>query len=1467
MPTQSQDLKEVLKDPEFLGLSAPERLKVIRALDPEFAGLPEVEQVKALEGMLGVEPTLAPPPEAPPLQVPEALPPPPEPSIISAPPPEEPTKAQQAFASIGAGEPGETVAHRAIRAKYGIPTAEFRQAPLTREELQTPFVKSITGKSLTEWYEQAAGPPPTVEEELKREPTLFERATRARLGGFRPPPEERARGRVAVTGMARDSAKLAAGLLDFFGSPEGISAAAIAATGPLGAAGVAAFYATEQGIESKRAIEEWALDPWNPDKIQAALLAPGFTFLLAGGAGGAFRGHLEFKARLKTAWEKYNDTNPPKTKAEGAERLQAQEAGQPPPDVIPAEMVRMVEESQREAVEKGRVEPTPESGAEIPPPPEPTPAVLPPTFSRELYQGRGATPEQIYGTQAVKEGRAYPILGKGNYYAFTEGAAKVFGEVSKTHVSLDNPLRITSDSSWLSLLERADTPHLSSMSREFYTEPQRIPEMAEKLQTYLREQGYDGVVVDFDPLTDTGVRGGSTKRLGEMFGEPQVVKFPTTKVKKVPKEPVTRVPEELPPPPVPAEVAVERTRQVQEAQLSELQRGSLKIQGELPKEITKVNRAEDLLPIIEEGFASPSAAFRKVSRSAGEIVDRTIAATEAISRDTATGISEYERVWRPLRKKGLETAVIRLLDNPKVTPENLSIRVDPKVREAYISTRVLLDNMKERINSARETAGLPPITGITEGYFPHVFQGDWTITKQVGKEWQPIETGWLKPSQVEATNAARAYLEANPGTPLKVELNKLHMTGDQATALSRKSYFRLMNRLSKANELFIDPLTGEMIAGPMGAKVAKERLQGVARPTGKPAKRARFGHVKERKTDLTGWLEDPKALELLIRGAERYIKMTELRPEVAKLRERVDVEAPEASRLHRQLDSYIGAAIEGRVDGFTSSFNAAWEKTGEALGIVSRPAALQRVSRRINEAQSLLKLGFSPVSAFVNMTQTPLNTFPVLGAKYTMRGMRRYAEAYRDNFRGKSNPYWDVIEELNIPSQATKIEEAGMREHFRARLPRSAREVPAFAKEATLEIGLWPFRQAELANRGVASLGAYERAIDGGATHATAISEARSVLTRTQFQYGPADAPWVLRQAWTRVPGQFKTFQIKELEFILGLNKQEMARFIPSLITTTGVVGVPGAMLLDSAADALGIHIDGMTPLEYLRIEAGTADDSYLGRLQKLVVMGAPAAAGIDVIRNVGFQEFFSPAMFELRDLAGPTGNDLKNLLAWAPKAIASRVGPTLRGEIETAGELIEGLPSRERDEAFRTFISQLSPAARRVWGIQSSLAKEGDIRDPRTGKLIIGDLSKTERLLMVFGFTPMRVSSLRELERVYVKALMREQDIRNGFVDQLAQLQVQSLRQEEAGDVKSANESQERFDYLIDWADRMEVSRGLMSSVQSRVRTLERTAIERLERRTPRRVGPQEEQERLLKYAEELRPPPEEELKPPPEE
>ena len=994
------------------------------------------------------------------------------------------------------------------------------------------------------------------------------------------------------------------------------------------------------------------------------------------------------------------------------------------------------------------------------------------------------------------------------------------------------------------------------------------PREVEKLANEEKWRAYDenyppGTKLEIEARSKVRAKGEPPPEVVRPEAPPEPVAPTEVRVPAPPREParieepspIEKPPlvEELKAPEAAQERIVEEVELLHQERIAEAQRGSIEIQKQLPKEIAVVGRPEDLSPILGEYFASPSSAFGRVSPAAGEIVERVITATENISRDTSSAISEYERVWRPMNEKQ-QKMTVKLLDNPEVTPENLSIKTDSKVRDAYLATRVLLDNQRVRINEARVAAKLPPIRGITEGYFPHVFEGNWAVTKQAGKDWVPIETGWLQGSQVEAINAAREFLRENPGANLKIQLKELNFTPGEATVLSRKGYFRLMKKLSEVNELQMLP-NGELVMGGMGRTLAQERLKGVARFEGKPTKKAPFGHVKERRTDLSGWLEDPKALEILIRGAERYIQMTQLRPEVAKLRERVNEEAPGARRLHRQLDSYIDTAVLGRTDNITASFNAAWELVGEKMGVRARPGALQRISRRVNEMQSLTKLGFSPVSAFVNLSQTPLNTFPVLGAKYTLKGMRRYMEASRAHFRGDPNKYWDIIEELNIPHQASKIEEAGVGAHLKAHLPRTAKEVPGYTVESLTNLGLIPFRTAEQANRSVAALGAYERAIDAKKSHVEALNEARGVVTRTQFQYGPTDAPAVLRAAWGRIPFQFKTFMVKEMEFILGLKGKEVPRFAAALMATTGVAGVPAIGVLDASLEALGIDIDGMSLLEYLRVE-DPADErsSLLAPLKRAISGGIPAALGVDIVRNVGFQEFFSPAILEMRSLLGPTGNDVKNFSVFIGGELRARVGPLLEGDIKTTEEFLRGQPSRQRGEAARAFASQLSPIGRRAWSLMSELSKGGEIRDPRTGKRIITDLSDTERLLLLFGFTPTRVSSLRAIERAWAKKLMEQKDIRAGFVDQLARLSIRRDNLAKVGELEESEELDKQFDSLLEWADRMNVSQDLLESVEFRAETLEATPIERLERRTPRYL-----REELEKFQERIPPPPEE--------
>ena len=836
------------------------------------------------------------------------------------------------------------------------------------------------------------------------------------------------------------------------------------------------------------------------------------------------------------------------------------------------------------------------------------------------------------------------------------------------------------------------------------------------------------------------------------------------------------------------------------------ERGSLRVMGELPPEIEVMPRAADLAPILEF-LVSPSKAFGKVHPAAGEIARRTIETTENIARDTAKAIGEYETVWRPL-KAGEAQRVIRLLDNPDVTPGSVPPNTPTRVRESYVRTRALLDTQRERINQAREAAGIPPITGVTEGYWPHVFQGSWGVTKLVGEKWTPIETGWLVDSQVSGIAKAREYLSQNPGTSLRVELKKLHFQPEEATILPRGSYFRLMNRLSKMTAAEIDP-SGEIRVGPMGRGPAFEKLWGVARPGARKPGKAFFGHVQPRRTDLAGWLEDPKALEILIRGAERYIGMTPLRAGAAKLREQVQREAPEATRLHSQLDSYIDAAILGRPDKFTQSFNAAWEHVGERMGLTAKPAALQRISRTVNQVQSMTKLGFSPVSAFVNLSQTALNTYPVLGAKWTARGIRDYAT-------GKNK--W-LIDELGIRQQISKAEEANFRDYMAAQWPRTAREVPHFAWRGTVDMSLMLFRKAEEANRSVASLGAYAHAKARGLSDVAAVTEARDVLTRTQFVYGPADAPAVLRAAWMRVPGQFKTFMLKEMEFILNLKGREVPRFMAALTLATGVVGVPGAMLLDEMVEITsGWTGEPYSPLEDLRIKARQLK-GVKGVAARTLTMGLPSALGVDLVRNIGFQEYFSPGMLSLRSLLGPTGNDITNLVS-----------------VATAN------PGRDRQEAFRTLKAGLSPSARRLSTI---LTQKGKLINPRTKQVILADIKPWEAVALAMGFTPNRVAQARDVEWAITKEVLEDRSLKGGYVDQVAEGMILENEAYEAGNLEEAKRHAAEWEALANKAAEVGFP-DIRRAARLRAIKLARPSLRERLRRAPRRMRRRLEEELL---------------------
>lgn len=138
---------------------------------------------------------------------------------------------------------------------------------------------------------------------------------------------------------------------------------------------------------------------------------------------------------------------------------------------------------------------------------------------RKLYQGRGATPEEVYGKEAVDAGRAVPLFGPGEYYASNKEDAANYGKdiSERDDVELKKPFVLDSDAKWKDLLEKSGADHLDNMGPKFYQDPKGVPGATEKLQAYIKSLGHDGIEVKLS--------GENTRRLEAMVGHDQTVVF------------------------------------------------------------------------------------------------------------------------------------------------------------------------------------------------------------------------------------------------------------------------------------------------------------------------------------------------------------------------------------------------------------------------------------------------------------------------------------------------------------------------------------------------------------------------------------------------------------------------------------------------------------------------------------------------------------------------------------------------------------------------------------------------------------------------------------------------------------------------------------------------------------------------------------------------------------------------------
>lgn len=147
-------------------------------------------------------------------------------------------------------------------------------------------------------------------------------------------------------------------------------------------------------------------------------------------------------------------------------------------------------------------------------------------FATIAYRGEGASLEEIFGPGSVERGFATPIAGPAQYYSFTPDHASRYGdEITQVDVDLENPLVLDNDQQWFNILDAAGAHHLSTSSLVSRAEPEGLPVAARRLQAWIRDQGYDGIIVKIPEMSDESIHGQPASRLRDSWEHSQIVVF------------------------------------------------------------------------------------------------------------------------------------------------------------------------------------------------------------------------------------------------------------------------------------------------------------------------------------------------------------------------------------------------------------------------------------------------------------------------------------------------------------------------------------------------------------------------------------------------------------------------------------------------------------------------------------------------------------------------------------------------------------------------------------------------------------------------------------------------------------------------------------------------------------------------------------------------------------------------------
>ncbi|MCW2950762.1 MAG: putative phage associated protein, partial [Thermoleophilia bacterium] len=417
-------------------------------------------------------------------------------------------------------------------------------------------------------------------------------------------------------------------------------------------------------------------------------------------------------------------------------------------------------------------------------------------------------------------------------------------------------------------------------------------------------------------------------------------------------------------------------------------------------------------------------------------------------------------------------------------------------------------------------------------------------------------------------------------------------------------------------------------------------------------------------------------------------------------------------------------------------------------------------------------LGLSPASAMVNLSQTALVAYPIMGAKWgfdkaaaAMAVAGKQAATNKNDISSSLTPderrAYDAAVNAGTIDVTNAHDLAGIAQGEDSGIMWKVRPIMKWAS--------FLFHHAERFNRQITFVASYRLARAAGTAHDAAFEQATKATYDGHFDYAASNRPRVMQGNVAKVLLLFKQFAQNSIYLLvrqaqLSINaekpadRREARRALGSLLTmhaaAAGVLGLPLVTTLLAAASMLGGSDD--EPWDAEDALRNTLAETFGQKPAEVMARGFSRLTPWDISSRVGLDKLIFPDVQE-----GLSGQ------RWAESAMASALGPVagigvnmLKGMQDIAGgNYARGLES-------------MMPAALR--GPIKALRYEQEGNVDKSGVVINDEVSAAGVLGQAIGFSPSETRNATEGRSAVFSADKRLGERRAELMGQFAKAYMQ---------------------------------------------------------------------------------------------